>query len=242
MLSNGLQQERKKDSTRILSSLNRSQERGQELFVLRGVDLNYGNTNALKAIDLSIKRGEMLFITGPSGAGKTSLLRLLAQEFSPSKGSMKLGNRTLFISQIFQDLRLVSDWTIRQNVQLCFDPQIHGNKNEFEHEIGEIAQYLGLQDKLDQRLDSVSGGQRQKVAIMRTMATRPDVVLADEPTSSLDMDNTYRLLELFSYYNLKMGTTVVWASHNREIVKRFSGRILHLDSGRLIYSGNACFI
>jgi cell division transport system ATP-binding protein len=206
------------------------------------VELHYGQTIALQSIELSIAKGEMLFITGPSGAGKTSLIKLLAREMKPSKGLFKISSPSAFVNLIFQDLRLISDWTILQNVQVSYDSKIHGNQREFEHEVGEIAQYLGLQDKLGCKVSEISGGQRQKVAVMRAMAGRPDVVLADEPTSSLDTDNTYRLLELFSFYNLKMGTTIVWASHNREIVKKFTGRVLHLDGGRLIYSGSACFI
>lgn len=242
MLGNEFHGQKRKDSSNMLSSLNKHHASAQELFILKGVDLNYGQSSALKAIDLCINRGEMLFITGPSGAGKTSLLKIMAQELKPTKGNLKISNKTLFINQIFQDLRLINDWSIKQNIDLSYDSKVHGNKKEFNHEVQEIAQYLGLQDKMNSTLGDISGGQRQKVAIMRAMAGRPDVVLADEPTSSLDMDNTYRLLELFSYYNLKMGTTIIWASHNREIVKRFTGRILHLDSGRLIYSGNACFI
>ncbi|MBT6325532.1 MAG: cell division ATP-binding protein FtsE, partial [Bdellovibrionales bacterium] len=87
-----------------------------------------------------------------------------------------------------------------------------------------------------------NGGLRQKIAIIRALLTRPEVFIADEPTSSLDYDNAYKLYEVLNLYNAKRGMTVIWASHNRELVKKFTGRVVHLDKGKLVYSGNACFI
>ena len=97
-------------------------------------------------------------------------------------------------------------------------------------------------DRLHLKVNDANGGLKQKVAIIRALLTRPDVLIADEPTSSLDIDNTRRLFDVLNLYNVKRGLTVIWATHNKELIKSFTGRIIHLDNGRLVYSGNACFI
>jgi ABC-type multidrug transport system ATPase subunit len=219
-----------------------------DLFSLEDVCLSFGEHKALKSIKLNIKKGEILFITGASGAGKTSLLKIIAGDLLPTSGKVKgIGEsggfaKNLFVSQVFQDLRLISKETCDENICHAYDPSIYKNKKEFISDKEELCRYLGITDRLGLKIKDANGGLKQKVAIVRALLTKPDVFIADEPTSSLDSENARRLFDLLSVFNIKRGMTVIWASHNKELVKKFTGRIIHLDKGKLIYTGHACFI
>lgn len=216
------------------------------VFYLENVSVKFGKIEALKNVHLKIEKGEMIFLTGVSGAGKTTLLRLLAGQIRADEGRTLIPQRdpksNLFVANIFQDLRLIENRTCEENLWTAYDRRIYKNKAEFEEDLNELARILGVKDRLDLKVKDANGGLKQKIAFMRALLTRPDVVLADEPTSSLDYDNSRRLFEILNLYNAKRGMTVIWASHNKELVSKLSGRIIHLDKGRLVYSGNACFI
>lgn len=208
---------------------------------LKGLGLRFGKLEALKNIDLEFKLGELVFLTGPSGAGKTSLLRILNQEIKPTTGQIDFSSN-LFTAPIFQDLRLLESSSVVDNLYLAYGSIESQTIQEFEKEMQTLLKIFGLSDSRDTKLKNINGGSKQKIGIIRTILTRPEVILADEPTSSLDMDNTLRLFDLFSQIAYKRKTTVIWATHNRELVNKFNGRVVHLDRGKLIYSGNASFI
>ncbi|MBP5296013.1 MAG: ATP-binding cassette domain-containing protein [Bacteriovoracaceae bacterium] len=210
-------------------------------FFLEDVSVNFPGINALKSVHLEIQRGEIVFLTGASGAGKTTLLRLLAGELNPSAGRLVRPEQA-FITQVFQDLRLFPQRTIEQNLSYAYDAQIYARPEDFKRDMHDLAQALGVADRLGMKVKDANGGLKQKVAIMRALLAKPDVLLADEPTSSLDADSANQLFELLNLFNVRRQLTVVWASHNAELVKKFSGRILHLENGRLVYAGHACFI
>ncbi len=212
------------------------------LFYLEDVTVDYNGNKALRNVQLSIEKGEIVFITGVSGAGKTTLLKVLSGEISPTSGRVRGAGRNIFISQVFQDLRLMGKMTCRDNLMMSYDSTVYSSKAEFLQDLNELSRVLGIKDRLDLKVNDANGGLKQKVAIIRALLSRPDVFVADEPTSSLDFDNAQKLFEVLNLYNVKRGLTVVWASHNKELVKKFTGRILHLDNGRLVYSGHACFI
>jgi ABC-type multidrug transport system ATPase subunit len=216
------------------------------LFRFNGVSVDYGNLRALDNIHLIIEKSEVVFITGRSGAGKTTLLKVISGVVEPNEGSveknLQWGSRPLFLSQVFQDLRLINKKTIYQNLMLVFDPKIFGTKDKFLDDLHELARLLGIQDRLHLKVSDANGGLVQKTAIIRALLGRPDIFIADEPSSSLDLENAQKIFDLLSLYNIKRGMTVIWASHNRDLVARFSGRIVHLDGGRIIHSGHACFI
>ncbi len=214
------------------------------LFYLDNVGVEYGDVKALKSIHLIIEKGEILFITGASGAGKSTLLKILSGDIEPHLGRI-VGphqDKGHFIAEIFQDLRLIPSLSCLENLNLSYDPNIYKNRGEFVQDLNELAKVLGIIDRLNLKIQDANGGLAQKIAIMRALLARPTVLLADEPTSSLDYDSTKKIFDVLNVYNIKRGLTVVWASHNRELVKKFSGRIIHLDNGKLIYSGHACFI
>jgi ABC-type multidrug transport system ATPase subunit len=218
---------------------------GNFQYYLDNISVTFGNIRALRNVQFVINPGEILFITGASGAGKTTLLNVLAGDVKPTSGELKTHfdrNDGTFVSQVFQDLRLVEDLTLEQNLYFAFDSQIYKNKKEFASNLKELSQVLGIHDKLKLKVTKANRGLKQKVAILRALLSKPSVLLADEPTSALEKESATKVFDLLNYYNTKKQLTVVWASHNRELVKQFPGRIVHLDSGRLVYSGKACFI
>lgn len=216
------------------------------IFFLEDVSVQFGEIRALKNVQLSVEKGEIIFVTGASGAGKTTLLRVLAGAEEASSGKVfrpgDTGRKSLYISNVFQDLRLMGKYTCEENLMFSYDPSLYSSKNEFITDMQELARILGIRDRLHLKVNDANGGLKQKVAIIRSLLTRPDVLIADEPTSSLDTENARRLFDILNLYNAKRGLTVIWATHNKELIKSFTGRIIHLDNGRLVYSGHACFI
>lgn len=215
------------------------------LFHLDNLTVEYGNLRALKSVQLTIQPGEILFVTGPSGAGKTTLLNVLGGHIEPTSGKAILPHQRSskhFVSTVFQDLRLLQKKTCEDNLWMSYDPQIYHSKNDFHREMEDLARMLYVSDFLNRKIEDCNGGLRQKIAMIRALLARPTAILADEPTSSLDKDNSYRLFEVLNHYNHKKGLTLVWATHNKDLIKQFPGKIAHLDAGRLVYAGHACFI
>jgi ABC-type lipoprotein export system ATPase subunit len=215
------------------------------LFALDQVSQEFGQVRALKQVSLQILPKEILFLTGASGSGKTTLLNILAGLLNPTMGKISLPQfqyEDHFCAQVFQDLRLIHKMTVEENLWVSFDKAIHDNKNNFYKEMTELSKILGVYDFLHKKIDECNGGTKQKLAMIRALLSHPHSLLADEPTSSLDKDNTFKLFELLNHYNHKRGLTIVWATHNRDLIKTFPGKIAHLDQGRLVYSGSACFI
>ena len=217
--------------------------RNSFLFHLENANVNFRKIHALKNVSLTVNPGEILFITGKSGAGKTTLLNVLAQDVNITSGKRFCPdyNKT-FVAQVFQDLRLMENKTCEENLWVSYDPSIYKSKSEFYHDLEELVSVLGFKDKLGIKVKDANGGLKQKVAMVRALLSRPQVLLADEPTAALDKDSAVKLFEVLNFYNVKRNLTVIWASHNRDLVKQFPGKIVHLDAGKLIYSGHACFI
>ena len=219
------------------------QLRDQFVYYLDNVSVNYSKSKALSDITLTVNPGEILFVTGKSGAGKTSLLNLLAGDVLPSSGrayGIHANNR--FVAQVFQDLKLFDNRTCEENIWMAYDRTIYKSKNEFYADMIELVNVLGIKDKLQDKIVNTNGGLKQKVAMIRALMSRPNILIADEPTSSLDKESSVKLFDVLNFYNVKRKLTVIWASHNRDLVKQFPGKIIHLEKGKLIYSGHACFI
>jgi cell division transport system ATP-binding protein len=217
------------------------------IFYCEDLSVQFGEIRALKNVQLTIEKGEVVFLTGASGAGKTTLLKILSGQEVPTSGkilrpNLETSKRPLYISHVFQDLRLMGKYTCEENLMFAYDSSLYESKSEFVKDMQELSRILGISDRLKLKVNEANGGLKQKVAIIRSLLTRPDVLIADEPTSSLDTDNAQRLFDILNLYNIKRGMTVIWATHNKELIKSFSGRIIHLDQGRLVYSGHACFI
>jgi cell division transport system ATP-binding protein len=199
---------------------------------------------ALRDLSLSIEKGEFLFLTGPSGSGKSTLLRLLLHEELPTEGQLKVFGRNLAdltptqiqeyrrsLGFIFQDFRLIPRFTVFQNVAfvmrvLGVPPAIQQRKTF------QMLKWVGLQHRMNAHPDELSGGEQQRVAIARALVNDPQLVLADEPTGNLDPDLSLEIMNLFREMNAR-GTTVVVATHDRELIRRVGRRSITLEHGHL---------
>jgi cell division transport system ATP-binding protein len=200
---------------------------------------------ALSEISFYIDRGEFVFFVGSSGAGKSTLLKLLIRELIPSGGTLKVFNRDLGrlpkrrlpylrrnIGMVFQDFRLIENRTAYDNVAFAM-MVIGANQREIRKRVPYVLGLVGLEEKAKDRVCDLSGGEQQRVGLARAIANRPALIVADEPTGNLDPGTTLDLMNLLRSINLR-GTTVVVATHNREIVDRFNKRVIYLDGGNLV--------
>ena len=209
------------------------------------VGMRYGlGPEVLQDISFTLEPGSFLFLTGPSGAGKSSLLRLLYLGHRPSRGLVTLlgtgvngaDRATLAglrqkIGIVFQEFRLFDHLSARQNVALPL--RISGaREQDVAAPVRELLEWVGLGDKLDALPPTLSGGEKQRLAIARAVIRRPRLLLADEPTGNVDRANGQRLLRLFEALN-ELGATVVIATHDERLVKDYGHRCLRLEDGRL---------
>jgi cell division transport system ATP-binding protein len=200
---------------------------------------------ALRDLSLSIDKGEFIFLTGPSGAGKSTFLRLLLREEVPSEGDLMVSGRDLAamsssqiqayrrsLGFVFQDFRLISRMTVFQNVAFVMRvlgiPEIIQQRKTFQ-----VLKWVGLQHRMNSVPEELSGGEQQRVAIARALVNEPQLVLADEPTGNLDPDLSLEIMNLFREINAR-GTTVVVATHDRELIRRVGRRAVTLDHGRVV--------
>lgn len=212
---------------------------------LENVTLRYQQgPEVLRNINLDIPQGVFRFLTGPSGAGKTSLLKLIFLAHAPSQGRVfVMGQdtgdqsrkaRALMRRQIgvvFQDFRLIDHLSVYDNVTLPL--RIAGHKQSFWHENAiELLNWVGLGERLAALPETLSGGEQQRAAIARAVITRPRIIIADEPTGNVDPEIGERLLRLLIELN-KMGTTIVIATHDRQLWEGFDFPRLHLADGQI---------
>jgi len=200
---------------------------------------------ALRDLSLTIAKGEFLFLTGASGAGKSTFLRLLLREELPTNGSLKVGGRSLVeltpsqvqsyrrtIGFVFQDFRLIQRFTVFENV--AFVMRVLGVPLGLrQRKTFQVLKWVGLQHRMNAFPEELSGGEQQRVAIARALVNDPHLILADEPTGNLDPDLSLDIMKLLRDVNAQ-GTTVVVATHNVELIQRVGRRCLTLDHGRML--------
>jgi cell division transport system ATP-binding protein len=210
------------------------------------VGLRYGTgAETLSDMSFSLAKGGFYFLTGPSGAGKTSLLKLLYLSQRPSRGLIRLFDEDMVtmpreelprfrrrIGVVFQDFRLVPHLSAFDNVALPL--RVAGADDKaVEMPVREMLAWVGLADRASARPATLSGGEQQRVAIARAVITRPDILVADEPTGNVDPEMANRLLRLFDALN-QLGTTIVVATHDLHLLNRIkSAQIIRLDGGRI---------
>ena len=217
----------------------------EPIITLENVMLHYGdNAPVLKNITLALYKKSFHFLTGASGAGKTSLMRMLYMGIKPSSGKLKLFDKDVStitaeekhelrqkIGVVFQDFNLLEHLTVLENVALPL--KVKGESEKIrEHQAKEILDWVGLGDCFNVFPNTLSGGQKQRVAIARAVITRPDILLADEPTGNVDDKIARKLMNLF-YGMHKMGTCVVVATHYRQFVDTFHYDELNISNGKL---------
>ncbi len=203
-----------------------------------------GPVHALMNVELEVQKGEFLFLTGPSGAGKTTLFRMLSAFDKPTSGNVQVAGYNLSkmtfdevskfrrrIGVVFQDFRLLKGRSVFENVALPLEI-IGGRPQNIRKSVDDMLEQVGLQFKHDQMVDQLSGGEQQRVAIARALVHRPGLLIADEPTGNLDPEMSKEIINLFEKANAQ-GTTVVIATHDHDLVKRMARRVLKLKSGTL---------
>jgi cell division transport system ATP-binding protein len=202
------------------------------------------NVQSLTDVCLDIDQGEFVSIVGQSGAGKTTLARLLIAEEKPTKGTIEIGGWDITrirrreipvlrrqIGIVFQDFKLLQKKTVRENV--AFALEVAGETRRRVREIvPQVLKIVGLEEKLHRYPRQLSGGEQQRVVIARSLVHRPKVLLADEPTGNLDTLNTRDIIDLLLKIN-EFGTTVVLVTHNREVVNALRKRVITLADGKI---------
>ena len=201
-------------------------------------------TNALRGITVTINRNEFVYIVGPSGAGKSTFMKLIYREEKPSKGHLyvngfnleKLRQRKIpylrrNIGVIFQDYRLLQRLTAAENVAFAMEV-IEAPKKTIKRRTSEVLELVGLKDRLNALPTQMSGGEQQRVAIARAIVNNPSVIIADEPTGNLDPETSWDIMRLLEEINFR-GTTIVMATHNREIVNSMRKRVIAIEKGTI---------
>ena len=202
------------------------------------------NKPALSDISLQIYAGEFIFLVGHSGSGKTTFIRMLIHEVTPTEGHIYIANEDLTtmrnwrvtylrrnIGCVFQDFKLLPNKTVFENVAFALEV-IGKSRHVIKTQVPEVLRLVGLQDKLNKRPDQLSGGEQQRVSIARAIVNRPPLLICDEPTGNLDPQTSRGIMDLLERIN-RTGTTVLVATHDREMVDNMRRRVIALDRGRL---------
>ena len=208
------------------------------------VHLQFNATRALTDVTLDIYRNEFLFVTGPSGAGKTTLLKLLYRGVAATQGQILVdgmnlaripGNRIHLLRRkfgiIFQDYKLIPARTVYENVALVLEAA--GRKPAYTRKkVQSMLRVVGMENRQQALPPSLSGGEQQRVAVARAVVGDPTIILADEPTGSLDAESAALIMKLLKSFHTR-GATVVVATHDRELIRSIPGRVIYLQEGRL---------
>ena len=206
----------------------------------------YSNgTVALTGVNLHIEKGEFIFLVGPSGAGKTTFIKLVIRREKPSEGQIHIGRKKLSrlkpheiallrrnIGVIFQDYKLLPNKTVFENVAFALEV-IEASRKDILKQVPSVLELVGLKEKAKVFPSELSGGEQQRVSLARAIVNRPLVLLADEPTGNLDPDTSWGIMDLLLEIN-KRGTTIVMATHNKTVVDRMRRRVIALENGQIV--------
>ena len=211
----------------------------------KNVTVKYDKNYALKEFSTNIDAGEFVFLVGATGAGKTTIVKLLTKELTPNLGNIIVFNNNLMniknskvpyyrrnLGIIFQDFKLLSDRNVFENV--AFAQEVIGvNKNLIKKHVLQVLNIVGLRNKSQKMITELSGGERQKVAIARAIVNKPKIIIADEPTGNLDEMSTNDIIDILLNIN-SMGTTVLMITHDLHLVSRLNKRVIRINKGELI--------
>lgn len=202
-------------------------------------------TEAVNNANFKIEKGEFVFLVGSSGSGKSTLIKLILKEEEPTNGNIIInGKDTTFLKQsrvpylrrsmgvVFQDFRLLPDRTVYDNVAFAMYI-VKATPRHIRRQVPMLLSLVGLSGKAKMYPDELSGGEQQRVALARALVNNPSMIIADEPTGNLDPDTAWEIMNLLNDINLR-GTTVVMATHAKNIVDQMNKRVIHIDKGHII--------
>lgn len=214
----------------------------------KNVSKSFGSIQALSDISFSIDEGEFVFISGPSGAGKTTILRLLIGQFKPTSGEIIFDDIKVHkmkksevpklrqsIGTVYQDYRLLPERTIRENIEVALAVKGVPDK-QWRERVDQVLNVVGLADRAKLFPAQISGGELQRASLARALVINPKVILADEPTGNLDWKNAEGMIELFEKIN-KEGKTLIVTTHNQAILDKSKKRIIKLENGEVTHDG-----
>lgn len=200
---------------------------------------------ALNHVNVDIKKGEFVFVVGPSGAGKSTFIKMLFREELPTTGKLLVNGHDVVemdrsevpylrreLGVIFQDYRLLPDKTVFENVAFAMQV-IEAPRRTMQRSVNSVLDVVGLRDKYRSFPSQLSGGEQQRVAIARAIVNNPSIVIADEPTGNLDPETSWDIMDIFKRIN-KAGTTIVMATHDRNIVDTMKRRVIAIEDGRIV--------
>lgn len=212
---------------------------------LHNVTKAYVNQLALSDINLEVKKGEFLFVTGASGSGKSTLLKMLYGEELPTQGEVTVDECNVArmrgdalsllrrrIGIVFQDYKLIQQRTVAENVTVVLEAQGYTRK-EIQRRLEPTLKLVGLRDKANCFPGQLSGGEQQRVGIARAIVSTPPLILADEPTGNLDPDNSWQIIQIFRKLNA-FGATVIITTHDEQLVRRCNHRVVQVCNGKLL--------
>ena len=203
------------------------------------------NITALDDVSFHIHKGEFVFITGASGAGKSTITKLILKEIDPDEGHIYLDGEEITkvsrriipkirkqVGVVFQDFRLLPNRTVYENIEFVLDAQGLSRKNK-KKRINEVLELVSLKDRSKAYPNELSGGEMQRISIARALSIKPKVLLADEPTGNLDPDTAWEIMNYFDEINQK-GTTVIINTHSKEIVDEMKKRVITVSNGKIV--------
>lgn len=213
---------------------------------MKNVSKIYDNgVEALSKVSIDIGKGEFIFVVGPSGAGKSTFIKMLLLQERPTKGKIILYGQDLMelrereipylrrsMGVVFQDFKLLANKTISENIAFALEV-IETPRREIRRRVNNVLDLVGLSAKARVLPNELSGGEQQRVAIARAIINNPPLLIADEPTGNLDPDTSHEIMELFTRINQK-GTTIIMATHDRDIVNRMKKRVIAIDHGQIV--------
>lgn len=215
------------------------------IIIFENVFKSYKGDEVLENIDFQVKRGEFVFFIGPSGAGKSTIIKLLNREESPTSGKIFIDGTDLStvpyeemhkirrkIGVVFQDFRVIKSKNVFENVAISLEV-VNSPVDVIQEVVPNILGMVGLQNKIYKNPSELSGGEVQRLIIARALAHEPDIIIADEPTGMIDPRATGEIMNLLNEIN-KMGTTVLMATHDYNIVNHYKKRVIKIDNGKII--------